>query len=206
MTVIRSFQPYVDNKACKTGVPVMGGVLNQMMASTTQLDKVKVLNRTHASHLFNFVDYGGNAVESDLLFFNFTTLDPLRVFIPTSPEATHIALIIKYFNVPTDIKNLTNSNLIVEAYSPSTGLIDIGMEFKWGEHLEFNSVGLFTLRSVETFSSADQYDPPSGGYSARTNPRPIYIPPANRGENIYIKFTNPYIVLAGVDLLELVVS
>ena len=206
MSVIRSFQPYIDNKACKTGVPVMAGVINQMMASTAQLDKVKVLNRTHVTTLYNYIDYGGNSTQSDISGFNFTQVDPLRVFISTSPIATHIAFIIKYYNVVSDIKNLTNAVLSVEAFSSSGALIDIGMEFKWGEHLSFEGVGLFTLNTVEAFSSADQYEPPSGGYSARTSPRPIYIPPANRGQNMYIKFTNPYIVLAGVDLLELVVS
>lgn len=204
MTVIRSYQPYVNNKTCKTGVPVMAGILNQMMASTTQLDKVKVLNRTHVTTLYNYVDYGGNSVESDITGFNFSSTDPLYVFVPTSPEVSHIALIIKYYTVVTDIKSLQSSQLTVQAFDSAGSSIDIGMDFKWGEHLTFEGAGLFTLNTVEAFTGTEQYEPPSGGYLSRTTPRPIYVPSANRGNNIYIKFTNPYIVIAGVDILELV--
>ena len=55
MTLIKRFQPYIDKKAVKTGVPVMGGVMTQAMASTNMLDKVKVLNRTHTSVFYNYI-------------------------------------------------------------------------------------------------------------------------------------------------------
>jgi hypothetical protein len=210
MTLIRSYQPYIDKKAVKTGVPVMGGVVSQMMASTTMLDKIKVLNRTHVNIMYNYLfrDLSGLiGVQSDIMTYSFTQSDPLHLFIPTSPEATHLAMIIKYYNTVNSEKNLTSASLRVEAFviSPSTTKIDEGFEMTHGSHLQLNGSGLYAVHTLEAFTGAEQFEPPSGGYTAATGPRPLYIPSAHRGKNIHIKMTAEYLNFAGVDVLELAV-
>lgn len=209
MTLIKRYQPYIDKKAVKTGVPVMGGVIGQAMASVNMLDKVKVLNRTHINVLYNYKyrDLTGLiGVESDIMTYFFTQSDPLNLFIPTSPEATHLAMIIKYYNTVNSEKNLSSASLRVEAYvtSPSLTKIDEGFEMNHGAHLQLNGSGIYAIHTLDAFTGAEQFEPPTGGYTAATPPRPLYIPAAHRGKNIYIKMTAEYLNFAGVDILELI--
>lgn len=211
MTLIKRFQPYIDKKAVKTGVPVMGGVLTQAMASTNMLDKVKILNRTHSNVFYNYFIYSeviGSfiPVEADVLSYSFSQADPLHLFIPTSPEATHLAMIIKYYNTVNSEKNQVNAELRVEAFvtTPSSTKIDEGFKFEWGNHISLNASGLYTLNTLEAFTGADKFEPPSGGYTSPTAPRPIYIPPSHRGKNIHIRLTAQYLNFGAVDVLELI--
>ncbi len=211
MTLIKRFQPYIDKKAVKTGVPVMGGVMTQAMASTNMLDKVKVLNRTHTSVFYNYTVYSdlNNTfipTESDILSYSFSQADPLHLFIPTSPEATHLAMIIKYYNVVNSDKNQTNAELRVEAFvnTPFSTKIDEGFKLEHGNHISLNSSGLFTLNTLEAFTGADKFEPPSGGYTSPTAPRPIYIPSTHRGKNIHLRLTAEYLNFGAVDVLELI--
>jgi len=206
MTLIRSYQPYLNKKTVKTGVPVVGGAVGQLMASTNQLSKCKVLNRTHISLLYEYFGLNGQALEVDVFGFSFTQADPLNFFIPTSPEATHLAIIFRYYGQSNSDKNIDNVDIKVELFDSSSTLIDIGMDFDYASHLQLSGSGLFAINVQESFTGADQYEPPSGGYSARTTPRPLYIPSANRGENLLIKVTSPYMNFTGLDVLELVVA
>jgi len=204
MTLIRSYQPYLSKKAVKTGVPVVGGAISQLMSSTTQLDKCKVLNRTHISLLYEYFNFLGTNIEVDVYGYSFGQSDPLNFFIPTSPEASHLAIILRYYGQSNSDKNIDTANVRVELYDSSSTLIDIGMDFNHADHLQLTGSGLFAINIQEAFTGADQYEPPSGGYLSRTSPRPLFIPSANRGENLLIKITSDYCNFAGLDILELV--
>lgn len=209
MTLVKSYQPTISKNTVKTGVPVSAGILNQMMAGTSMISKVKVLNRTHTSILYNYIGIGGSVARADLIPLTFTSsTDPFYIMIPTSPEASHLALIIRYYNTVITPSSIPTADISVEAYviDPSFTQIDVGFNFESGGQIQVDGSGNYAFSTTDAYTGADTFEPPSGGYTTQTTPRPIYIPSAHRGKSIVIKIESSEVAFVGFDVLELLVS
>jgi hypothetical protein len=153
MLVPRSYQPLAREQATFMGVTVMGGVVNQFAQALVQMSHCKFLG--HANYTIAKDTIGRFAT-----IFNVVTNTNWSGISPglngNSPAITF------------RIKN-TSGTVLSKA-----------VKFTFPAHLQMFNDGDLDRPALAT-TGATFYDPPSGT-SGSDDPRPLYIPSANRGD------------------------
>ena len=211
MTVrVRRISPTPPEHGYYIESPVSGGGASALMAQVVQEASVRGLARAHYP-ITRGVHWNTYNIESLPAVFVDTgaTHD---LFLQTSGHASHIAMIIRYGvyggepvkgsspTIDVDLRNITGATVY-----------DIGCQFTQGNGLEYD--GTFAINSFallhldnqpnETTTGAHPlHEPPSGGYTAATAPRPLYIPSAQRGDLLMIRVASSQCTVVHVDLLE----
>jgi hypothetical protein len=133
-------------------------------------------------------------------------MDEFDLFYFSLPTSEWIGIEITYGAASSNPTSLTGPNILVELYGISGGSIgakiDEGILFTYPAQLQILQRGQLTgLARVNTGSRL--YTFPSGGLSAPTFPRPLYIPPANRGDELAVRVTAEEVIIYAVHLFDI---
>ena len=99
-----------------------------------------------------------------------------------------------------------NPEIIVTLYEITGGAvgskIDEGIKFTSPDYLERDSDGR-SVNAFKTSTGARPYVFPSGGLSAPTLPRPLYIPSANRGDELIVRIETTGCAIYGAYMFDI---
>src|SRR5210317_98660 len=195
MATPTNFQPLPSAQVCANGVITMGAPVAQMALSLKQLNQVKFRSAGYY--------HVGRSTWQDWNSINYAKGATFGGYqnIPTKGYVDEFDLF--YFSLPT---SLAGPNILVELYGISGGSIgakiDEGILFTYPAQLQILQRGQLTgLARVNTGSRL--YTFPSGGLSAPTFPRPLYIPPANRGDELAVRVTAEEVIIYAVHLFDI---
>lgn len=208
MTTPTNFQRMPGEQGCYNGRLVMGSGVAQMALALKQLTNVKfraagyypVGRSTWHPVLGQYIKanywWGSGSIskgatdEHDLFYFSQPTSEWIGLEIVYGPSAE------------LDVE----PEILCELYEISGGAvgtkIDEGILFTSPDHLQRDSDG----QSVGAFrvnTGARPYVFPSAGISAPTIPRPLYIPSANRGDELVVRVTATDAIIFGVYMFDL---
>ena len=212
MTVrVRRISPTPPAQGYYIESPVSGGGASALMAQVVQEASVRGLARAHYPitrgvfwDTYNIETMPAAYVDSG------ATHD---LFLQTSGHAAHIAMIIRYAvyggepvkgsspTIDVDLRNITGATVY-----------DIGCQYTQNNGLEYDGnfalnlgtalLGIDYQPNEATSGAHPLHEPPSGGYTAATAPRPLYIPSAQRGDLLMIRVASSQCTVVHVDLLE----
>jgi hypothetical protein len=212
MTVrVRRISPTPPEQGYYIESPVSGGGASALMAQVVQEASVRGLARAHYPitrgvfwDTYNIETMPAAYVDSG------ATHD---LFLQTSGHAAHIAMIIRYAvyggepvkgpspTIDVDLRNITGATVY-----------DIGCQYTQNNGLEYDGnfalnlgtalLGIDYQPNEATSGAHPLHEPPSGGYTAATAPRPLYIPSAQRGDLLMIRVASSQCTVVHVDLLE----
>jgi hypothetical protein len=119
-------------------------------------------------------------------------------FYFSQPTSQWVGFEIIYGASSIDPADLNGPEIIAELRTVSGGAvgpkIDEGCQFTFPDQLQIPGRGTTTgVASVNTGSRP--YTFPSGGLSAPTFPRPLYIPPANRGDELIVRVETTEVII-----------
>lgn len=215
MTTPIDFQPLAPREACENGIIVMGAPVAQMALGLKQLNQVKFRSAGfyHVGHgtflYYSSINYAQGAYNRGWL------VSPAKgyqadydFFYFSQPTSQWVGVEIVYGASSNNIANLSPNgpNIIVSLYNISGGSIvtkiDEGCRFTYPQHLEIIDRGEATgVSRVNTGSRLFTF--PSGGISAPTFPRPLYIPQAYRGQELVVRVEATEVVIYAVHLFDL---
>ena len=213
MATPTNFQPLPSAQACHNGVITMGAPVAQMALSLKQLNQVKFRSAGYY-HVgrstwqdWNSINYAKGATFGG--YQNIPTkgyVDEFDLFYFSLPTSEWIGIEITYGAASSNPTSLAGPNILVELYGISGGSIgakiDEGILFTYPAQLQILQRGQLTgLARVNTGSRL--YTFPSGGLSAPTFPRPLYIPPANRGDELAVRVTAEEVIIYAVHLFDI---
>ncbi len=213
MATPTNFQPMPLSKACHNGVVTFGAPVAQMALALKQLNQVKfrsagfyhIGRSTWLDYLalgymrgaynrgYNTAPIKGQTDEFDLFYFS-------------APTSQWVGIEFMYGMSSLNSNDLNGPSVLFELYRVSGGSIgtkiDEGCEFLYPNQLQAPERA--TTTGVNRANTGSRlYTFPSGGISAPTTPRPLYIPPANRGEELIVKVTASEVALYAVHLFDI---
>ena len=185
MLVPRSFQPLAREQSTFMGVTVMGGVVNQFAQALVQMSHCKFLG--HANYtiakdttglfggVFTVVThtnaYGiSPGLNKTNKYYNF--------YYGSTPISEWIGVIFQY--VATNSSSGNSPAITFRIKNTSGTVLSKAVKFSFPAHLQMFNDGDIDRPATAT-TGATFYNPPSGT-SGADDPRPLYIPPANRGD------------------------
>lgn len=208
MTTPTNFHIMPSEEGCYNGTIVLGSPVAQMALALKQLTNVKfraagyypigrstwhpVLNAYVEASYYLGVGHltKGQTDEHDLFYFSQPTSEWIGIELVYGPTQR------------TDVEPL----ILVELYEISGGAvgtkIDQGILFTTPEYLQRTFTGE-ALGSYRVNTGGRPYVFPSGGISAPTLPRPLYVPSANRGDELVIRITAENAVIYGAYLFDI---
>lgn len=215
MATPTNFQPLPLTEACHNGVITMGAPVAQMAMSLKNLNQVKFRSAGYYHVGRSTWDdlWGGSTGYAKGM------ISRGRVGIPTKgqtdefdffyfslPTSEWIGVEIIYGAASTNPDALNGPNVLLELYEISGGAIgtkiDEGCIFTYPNQIQVTRrANLTGINKVNTGSRL--YTFPSGGISAPTFPRPLYIPPANRGDELAVKVTAEEVIIYAVHLFDI---
>ena len=187
MLIPSTVQSLADEKSCYMGVAVMGGVVNQFAQALAQMSHCKFLgfaNYTIAKPTPGLL--AGSFVET-----NWTVLSnglnktskEYNFLYGSTPLSEWIGVIFQYVGTRESSSNSPQITLRVRNLSGTRLSKDV--LFSFPEHLQRADDGDVNLPKIAT-TGATFYDPPSGT-TGLDNPRPLYVPSANRGDMLFLE-------------------
>ena len=208
MTTPTNFHIMPGEQVAYNGRIVMGAAPTQMALALKQLVNVKcrsaayypvgrstwhpVLNQYVKANYWwgNSNIAKGDTDEHDLFYFSMPTSEWIGIELVYGPS-----------------KDQTfDPSILVELYEITGGAvgskIDEGIQFTSPDYLQRDSDGE-TVGAFRASTGARPYVFPSGGLSAPTLPRPLYIPSANRGDELIVRVTGTGCALYGVYMFDL---
>ena len=214
MTTPVNFQPLPSQRAAYNGVITLGAPVAQMALGLKQLNQVKFRSAAYY--------HVGHSTYSPAFTTPYKKAAISRGYVPNPVKGASEEFDFFYFSQPTSQwvgceivygvssvdpdNDLNGPKITLELYEISGGAIgskiDEGCEFTYPTHLQSVTRGASTgLARVNTGSRLFTF--PSGGLSAPTFPRPLYIPSANRGDELAVRVTADEVVLYAVHLFDL---
>lgn len=185
MLVPRSFQPLAREQATFMGVTVMGGVVNQFAQALVQMSHCKFLghaNYTIAKDTTGL--FGGvfTVVTSTNAYGISPGLNKTNKFYSfyygSTPLSEYIGVIFQY--VATNSSSGNSPAITFRIKSTSGTVLSKAVKFSFPAHLQMFNDGDIDRPATAT-TGGTFYNPPSGT-SGTDDPRPLYIPPSNRGD------------------------
>jgi len=188
MLVPTSFQPITSEESVYMGVTVMGGVVSQFAQAMVQMSHCKFLgfaNYTISkptqsptfSNVYLLTNWSGlpKGLNKTSKYYSF--------LFGSTPLSEWIGVIFQY--VATK-ESSTNSPVITFRTKDLSGtLLSKSVRFTYSSHLNMTIDGDID-RPYTATTGANFYDPPSGT-SGFDTPRPLYIPPSNRGDMLLLE-------------------
>ena len=157
-----------------------------------------LLNYTKGAYEKNWIGSPSKGATEEYDFFYFS-----------QPTSQWIGVEVLYGLRTANTSDLSNPGILLELYEISGGSvgtkIDEGCQFIYPTHLQASARG-DAVQVNRSNTGARLYTFPSGGLSAPTPPRPLYIPPANRGDELVLRVTAEEVVIYAVHLFDLFVE
>jgi hypothetical protein len=187
MLIPSTVQSLADEKSCYMGVAVMGGVVNQFAQALAQMSHCKFLGFANYTIAKPTPGLGaGSVVET-----NWTVLSnglnktskEYDFLYGSTPLSEWIGVIFQYVATRESSSNSPQVTLRVKNLSGTRLSKDV--LFSFPEHLQRSDDGDVNLPNIAT-TGATFYDPPSGT-TGLDNPRPLYVPSANRGDMLFLE-------------------
>lgn len=213
MATPTSFQLMPSARSCYNGVITMGAPVAQMALALKQLNQVKFrsagyyhIGRSTFTY-YSAINYAKGAFNrgwQQIPSKGYT--EDFEFFYFSQPTSQWIGVEIIYGAASSDPSDLNGPQIIVDLRTISGGAIgakiDEGCEFNFPDQLVIPDRGETTgVARVNTGSRL--YTFPSGGLSAPTSPRPLYIPPANRGDELAVRVEATEVIIYAVHLFDL---
>lgn len=203
MLVPSSFQPLTSETSCYMGVTVMGGVLNQFAQSLVMMSHCKFLGSAHYTIAKDTYDLGTSATT----FTNFNGTPPglnkqqkdYTFFYGSTELSEWIGLIFQYVATKESSSNDPNIKFTVKDLSGT--ILSKPILFEYPQHLQMSDTSILQ-NPYTTTSGAIFYDPPTGT-TGTDEPRPLYIPSANRGDMLIIEVRVEDCDLVQLDIFDL---
>ena len=203
MLVPSSFQPLVSEESCYMGVSVMGGVVNQFAQSLVMMSHCKFLGSAHytiakdtfdsASSTTQFTNWNGTPA-------GLNKQNKTYQFFYASTELSEwVGLIFQY--VATKESSTNDPSIRFGVHNLSGTLLSKRVLFEFPQHLQMSTTNVLEVPYTAT-SGAIFYDPPTGT-SGTDEPRPLYIPSANRGDMLIIEVEVTDCDLVQLDIFDL---
>lgn len=208
MTTPTNFHILPNEAGCHNGSIVMGANVSQMALALKQLNQVKfrsagyypVGRSTWHEQLGQYIKANywwgngyiakGGTDEHDLFYFSTPVSEWIGIELVYGPSTS------------TDVE----PEILIELYEISGGAvgtkIDEGILFTSPDYLQRDSDGE-SVGAFRTSTGARLFTFPSGGISAPTIPRPLYIPAANRGQELVVRVTATNALIHGVYMFDL---
>jgi hypothetical protein len=208
MTTPTNFHIMPSEEGCYNGTIVMGAAVSQMALALKQLTNVKfraagyypIGRSTWHPVLGQYIKANywwgtgslakGDTDEHDLFYFSQPTSEWIGLELVYGPSA--------------DLT--TEPQILVELYEISGGAIgtkiDEGILFTTPGYLQRSNNGE-SVGAFRTNTGGRPYTFPSGGISAPTLPRPLYVPSANRGDELVIKITAENAIVFGAYIFDI---
>lgn len=213
MATPTNFQPLPLPQACHNGVITMGAPVAQMAMGLKTLNQVafRSAGYYHVGRStwqdWNSINYAKGATFGG--YANIPAkgyLDEFDLFYFSLPTSQWIGMEIIYGAASSNPSALSGPYILAELYEISGGSIstkiDEGIRYNYPDQLQILQRGQLTgLARVNTGSRL--YTFPSGGLSAPTSPRPLYIPSANRGDELVVKITAREVIIYAVHLFDI---
>ena len=213
MTTPTNFQPLPSARSTYNGVITMGAPVAQMALALKQLNQVKFRSAAyyhvgHSTYYTSFVtSYKKAAIFRGSLGVPIKgASESFDFFYFSQPTSQWVGFEIIYGASSIDPADLNGPEIIAELRTVSGGAvgpkIDEGCQFTFPDQLQIPGRGTTTgVASVNTGSRP--YTFPSGGLSAPTFPRPLYIPPANRGDELIVRVETTEVIIYAIHLFDL---
>jgi len=212
MATPTNFQPLPSVQACHNGVITMGAPVAQMAMSLKNLNQVKFRSAGfyhvgHSTFYSQFTTYKKAAIyRGSVLGPTKGQTEDFDFFYFSLPTSEWIGVEIIYGASHINPDALNGPNILVELYEISGGSIgskiDEGCIFTYPNQIQIAERSELTgVNRVNTGSRL--YTFPSGGLSAPTFPRPLYIPPANRGDELAVRVTAEEVIIYAVHLFDI---
>ena len=185
MLVPRSYQPLAREQSTFMGVTVMGGVVNQFAQALVQMSHCKFLG--HANYTIAKDTIGRFATIFNVVTnTNWSGISPglnktnkyYSFYYASTPISEWIGVIFQY--VATNSSSGNSPAITFRIKDTSGTVLSKAVKFTFPAHLQMFNDGDLDRPALAT-TGATFYDPPSGT-SGSDDPRPLYIPSANRGD------------------------
>lgn len=216
MATPTNFQPLPSARSAYNGVVTLGAPVAQMAMALKQLNQVKFRSAGyyHVGHStwtdYSLLNYTKGAYEKNWIGSpSKGATEEYDLFYFSQPTSQWIGVEVIYGLRTANTSDLSNPSILLELYEISGGAvatkIDEGCQFIYPTNLQASARG-DAVQVNRSNTGARLYTFPSGGLSAPTPPRPLYIPPANRGDELVLRVTAEEVVIYAVHLFDLFVE
>ena len=192
MLIPSSFQRLPDKSGCFNGRILMGGTVSQMAGALAQLSHCKFLGEAHYQVGYRVVSSYGGAQR----FILNKTNQTFNFLYQSTPLSERIAVIVRYQS-SGDSGSFIELKLRDTASNSYNGtVLDYGIRLNNDVDITGNPVEVATA-----FTGTAHIDPPTN-----TQPdaaRPLYVPPANRGQLINLQITTSLVSIQAVHIYDI---
>ena len=203
MLVPSSFQPLVSENSCFMGVSVMGGVVNQFAQSLVMMSHCKFLGSAHYTIAKDTHDNSTNTT----IFTNWNGapkgLNKLnkvyQFFFASTQLSEFVGVIFQY--VATRESSTNDPSIRFGVHNLAGTLLSKRVLFEFPQHLQMSDTTVQEVPYTAT-SGAIFYEAPTGT-SGTDEPRPLFIPSANRGDMLIIEVEVTDCDLVQLDIFDL---
>ena len=203
MLVPSSFQPLVSENSCFMGVSVMGGVVNQFAQSLVMMSHCKFLGSAHYTIAKDTHDNSTNTT----IFTNWngtpTGLNKsnkvYKFFFASTQLSEFVGVIFQY--VATRESSTNDPSIRFGVHNLAGTLLSKRVLFEFPQHLQMSETTVKEVPYTAT-SGAIFYEAPTGT-SGTDEPRPLFIPSANRGDMLIIEVEVTDCDLVQLDIFDL---
>lgn len=206
MALINAYEIAVPSpRACSVDSPVFGGTMASFIDLTNHLALGRARRAIHANFTrqstANFSDLDGKTNSIDLDAIAPASSEVLEIPWLSSPMARYVTLYVRYR--ATGTCSLTAELFELNTSGGAHTLLDAGCEwtttngrlqptdYTEGRETRYNLLELTTTAQIRTVS---------GGVD---QPRPLFIPVANRGNELMVRLTAAEVEITSVDIFEL---
>ena len=196
MLIPSAYQKLPSTRGCFNGRLLFGGTVSQMASALAQMTRAKALSEAHY-HVGSLV-LNSTGGRERLGGIEKSGQDTLNFLHQPTPTTSHLALIFQYNsqNFRFATAPVVDAELRDTAANSYTGsVIDVGIRFSEIE-LESSPGDLRTATTGAELVSAP-------GNSIPDAPRPLFIPPANRGNLLNVVITCEQVKLHAVHIYDL---
>lgn len=197
MLIPTGFKRLPSEQGCFNNQVLFGGTVSQMASALAQLTHCKFLAQAHYNiGQPTFTNIGGRQGSSTL----YKNVTSYNLLFQTTPITSHLALIVQcrswgdpnqnsFFDV--ELRNTTSN-------SYSGTILDVGVRFQQGSDLTGGD-----FETITAFTGTQLIDAPTN--STPDFPRPLFVPSANRGQLLNLRFDFNYVEPFTIHIYDLLV-
>ena len=210
MLIPSAYRRLPQENACHSGKIVMGGTVSQMASALAQLSHCKFLGEAHyqVSHTtyspsWGAVQYGARLNGGSRIQTNYKSYKYNFLYKSTA-QSEHLALLLVYgADYDAGASYITAQLRDTASNSYNGTLLDAGIV--WRSPTELQSLYFDLLAPIPSdawaFSGTRQIAAPTN--TVVEQPRPLYVPSANRGDLLNIQITVNSVSLVAVHIYDL---
>lgn len=197
MLIPTGFKRLPSEQGCFNNQVLFGGTVSQMASALAQLTHCKFRGQAHYNiGQPTFTAIGGRQGSSTL----YKNVTSYNLLFQTTPITSHLALIVQcrswgdpsqscFFDV--ELRNTTGN-------SYSGTVLDVGIRFQQGSDLTGGS-----FETITAFTGTELIDAPTN--STPDFPRPLFVPSANRGQLLNLRFDFNYVEAFTIHIYDLLI-